>query len=184
MNAKRPGPTPIATPRTASPCSCVRVPYQLSVPAKSAAPCDTCDGESKEIRIQDGQLFVCNGCCCGQTQKGFPALPLDEFKRQWKARGIRRRFHLTISGRSRPMSPRQCRDDSVQRAIGLVSFHQQRRRCLSHIRLRGAYAHAAGLSRSACVACRPATFQRYLVDTGSRVNNPCQTPSKSAGGVP
>jgi cobaltochelatase CobN len=25
-------------------------------------------------------------------------LPLDEFKRQWKARGIRRRFHLTVSG--------------------------------------------------------------------------------------
>jgi cobaltochelatase CobN len=25
-------------------------------------------------------------------------LPLDEFKRQWRERGIRRRFHLTISG--------------------------------------------------------------------------------------
>lgn len=56
------------------------------------------DGVSKEIRIQDGQLFVCRGCCCGQTDKGFPASPVDEFKRQWKARGIRRRFHLTISG--------------------------------------------------------------------------------------
>ena len=56
------------------------------------------DGVSKEIRIQDGQLFVCNGCCCGQTEKGFPALPLEEFKRQWKSRGFRRRFHLTISG--------------------------------------------------------------------------------------
>ncbi|HTM50712.1 MAG TPA: (2Fe-2S) ferredoxin domain-containing protein [Bryobacteraceae bacterium] len=56
------------------------------------------DGVSKEIRIQDGHLFVCNGCCCGRTEKGFPALPLEEFKRQWKERGIRRRFHLTISG--------------------------------------------------------------------------------------
>ena len=56
------------------------------------------DGMSKEIRIQDGHLFVCYGCCCGRTEKGFPALPLDEFKRQWKERGIRRRFHLTISG--------------------------------------------------------------------------------------
>jgi nitrile hydratase accessory protein len=56
------------------------------------------DGVAKEIRIQDGHLFVCNGCCCGQTQKGFPASPLEEFKRQWKSRGIRRRFHLTISG--------------------------------------------------------------------------------------
>ena len=56
------------------------------------------DGITKEIRVQDGHLFVCQGCCCGRTDKGFPALPLDEFKQQWKARGIRRRFHLTISG--------------------------------------------------------------------------------------
>lgn len=56
------------------------------------------DGTSKEIRIQDGHLFVCFGCCCGRTEKGFPPLPLEEFKTQWKARGIRRRFHLTISG--------------------------------------------------------------------------------------
>lgn len=56
------------------------------------------DGISQEIRVQDGHLFVCQGCCCGRTDKGFPPLPLDEFKRQWKQRGIRRRFHLTISG--------------------------------------------------------------------------------------
>lgn len=56
------------------------------------------DGVSKEIRIQDGHLFVCQGCCCGNTGKGFPALPLDEFKSQWKQRGLRRRFHLTVSG--------------------------------------------------------------------------------------
>ena len=56
------------------------------------------DGVSKQIRVQDGHLFVCNGCCCGRTEKGFPALALDEFKRQWKRRGIRRRLHLTISG--------------------------------------------------------------------------------------
>lgn len=56
------------------------------------------DGVSNDIRIQDGHLFVCQGCCCGRTDKGFPPLPLEEFKRQWKDRGIRRRFHLTISG--------------------------------------------------------------------------------------
>ena len=56
------------------------------------------DGVSKEIRVHEGHLFVCYGCCCGRTEKGFPALPLEEFKRQWKERGIRRRFHLTISG--------------------------------------------------------------------------------------
>ena len=56
------------------------------------------DGVTKEIRVQDGHLFVCQGCCCGRTDKGFPALPIDDFRQQWKARGIRRRFHLTISG--------------------------------------------------------------------------------------
>ncbi len=56
------------------------------------------DGVIKQIRIQDGHLFICNGCCCGRTEKGFPALPLEEYKRQWKWRGFRRRFHLTISG--------------------------------------------------------------------------------------
>ena len=56
------------------------------------------DGVAKQIRIQDGHLLICNGCCCGRTDKGFPALPLEEFKTQWKKRGIRRRFHLTVSG--------------------------------------------------------------------------------------
>jgi len=56
------------------------------------------DGVSKQIRIHDGHLFICNGCCCGRTDKGFPALPLETFKSQWKQRGLRRRFHLTISG--------------------------------------------------------------------------------------
>lgn len=56
------------------------------------------DGLPQQIRVQDGHLFVCNGCCCGRTEKGFPPLALEEFKRQWKKRGIRRRLHLTISG--------------------------------------------------------------------------------------
>lgn len=56
------------------------------------------DGVEKQIRIQDGHLFICNGCCCGHTEKGFPELALEEFKSQWKKRGIRRRLHLTISG--------------------------------------------------------------------------------------
>ncbi|MBM3735998.1 MAG: nitrile hydratase accessory protein [Acidobacteria bacterium] len=56
------------------------------------------DGATKTIRVQDGHLFVCSGCCCGRTEKGFPALPLEEFKQQWKRRGFRRRFHLTVSG--------------------------------------------------------------------------------------
>lgn len=56
------------------------------------------DGAVKETRVLEGQLLVCNACCCGNSEKGFPALPVDEFKRQWKERGIRLRVHLTFSG--------------------------------------------------------------------------------------
>jgi len=73
----------------------------MSDPLRTDSPLQAvtrADGAAKEIRIQDGHLFVCFGCCCGRTEKGFPPLPLEEFKTQWKARGIRRRFHLTISG--------------------------------------------------------------------------------------
>ena len=72
------------------------------------------DGESKKFRVQDGHLFVCHGCCCGRTEKGFPSLPIDEFKKQWKARGIRRRFHLTISG---------CLGPCTLANVAMVQFH-------------------------------------------------------------
>lgn len=56
------------------------------------------DGVVKELRVIEGQLFVCQGCCCGQTERGFPAVPLDVYKREWKARGLRLRVHLTVTG--------------------------------------------------------------------------------------
>ena len=62
------------------------------------------NGDLGEIRVQDGHLFVCKGCCCGNTERDFAPVPVDEFKRQWKARGIRARLHLTISGCLGPCS--------------------------------------------------------------------------------
>ena len=56
------------------------------------------DEHVKTSRVIEGQLFVCQGCCCGNTERGMPALPLDDFKKQWKARGIRLRVHLTVTG--------------------------------------------------------------------------------------
>jgi len=56
------------------------------------------DGTEKEVRVLEGHIFVCKGCCCGNVDRNFPEVPLEEFKSQWKARGIRRRVHLTISG--------------------------------------------------------------------------------------
>ena len=74
------------------------------------------DGVPKRIRIQEGHLFVCKGCCCGRTDKGFPTLPLEEFKIQWKKRGIRRRFHLTVSG---------CLGPCALANVVLIQFHGQ-----------------------------------------------------------
>jgi hypothetical protein len=45
-----------------------------------------------------GQLSVCNGCCCGQTHKGHPEVPIAWLKQEWKLRGLIKRVHLTISG--------------------------------------------------------------------------------------
>lgn len=56
------------------------------------------DGEWREVRVLEGQIFVCQGCCCGNVERGIPEVPLQAFKGEWKARGIRRRVHLSISG--------------------------------------------------------------------------------------
>ena len=45
-----------------------------------------------------GQLIVCQGCCCGATQKGRPAVPADWLKDEWRKRGLLKRFQLTVSG--------------------------------------------------------------------------------------
>ena len=45
-----------------------------------------------------GQIVFCEGCCCGQTDKGFPPLPRDWLKQQWKEEKLNRSVQLTISG--------------------------------------------------------------------------------------
>jgi len=45
-----------------------------------------------------GQVSVCNGCCCGRTEKGHPEVPVEWLKQEWKYRGLLKRVHLTISG--------------------------------------------------------------------------------------
>lgn len=45
-----------------------------------------------------GQVVVCVGCCCGRTDKGHPAVPVDWLKAEWKRRMLPKKIHLTISG--------------------------------------------------------------------------------------
>ena len=45
-----------------------------------------------------GQICICDGCCCGKTEKGHPAVPVRWLKQEWKTRGLLKRVHLSISG--------------------------------------------------------------------------------------
>ena len=45
-----------------------------------------------------GQLLLCRGCCCGQTEKGMPAVPVERIKGIWRAEKLNRTIQLTISG--------------------------------------------------------------------------------------
>jgi hypothetical protein len=49
-------------------------------------------------RLVLGNVAVCVGCCCGNTEKGKPAVPIDWLKKEWKARGLLKQIQLTISG--------------------------------------------------------------------------------------
>ena len=45
-----------------------------------------------------GQVLVCEGCCCGRTDKGFAPVPRDWIKQQWKDEKLNKSVQLTISG--------------------------------------------------------------------------------------
>jgi cobaltochelatase CobN len=44
------------------------------------------------------QIVLCQGCCCGQTDRGMPAVPLDWLKPIWKTEKLNKVVQLTISG--------------------------------------------------------------------------------------
>jgi cobaltochelatase CobN len=44
------------------------------------------------------QLLLCKGCCCGQTDRGLPEVPVERIKAAWKAEKLNRGVQLTVSG--------------------------------------------------------------------------------------
>jgi predicted metal-binding protein len=44
------------------------------------------------------QVFVCQGCCCGQVERGRPDVPVEWLKQEWRERGLLKRVQLTVSG--------------------------------------------------------------------------------------
>ena len=132
------------------------------------------DGISQEIRIQDGHLFVCQGCCCGHTEKGFPALPLEEFKRQWKERGIRRRFHLTISGCLGPCPlANVILIQFLGQSVWLHSINSPKDVTLIYDYVERMLRADRYLDPPAALAGRH--FQRYLVDTANHDHCPVES---------
>lgn len=45
-----------------------------------------------------GQLILCQGCCCGRTDRGFPEVPVERVKAVWKSGRLNRTIQLTVSG--------------------------------------------------------------------------------------
>jgi hypothetical protein len=43
-------------------------------------------------------VTVCLGCCCGNTEKGHPEVPVEWLKKEWRARRLLKNIHLSISG--------------------------------------------------------------------------------------
>jgi len=44
------------------------------------------------------QLILCQGCCCGRVDRGFPAVPVERVKQWWRDHKLNRTVQLTISG--------------------------------------------------------------------------------------
>jgi cobaltochelatase CobN len=57
------------------------------------------DGKPINIVHRRGHLMVCaKGCCCGHTERGHAAVPVDFYKEEYKRRKIRNKIQLTMSG--------------------------------------------------------------------------------------
>ena len=57
------------------------------------------DGKPIFLAAKRGHLLICaRGCCCGRTDRGIPAVPIDFYKEEYKRRKIRDRVQLTMAG--------------------------------------------------------------------------------------
>ena len=57
------------------------------------------DGKPIHLVAKRAHLMVCaKGCCCGRTDRGFPPVPIDFYKSEYKRRKLRNRIQLTMSG--------------------------------------------------------------------------------------
>ena len=50
------------------------------------------------------RLSVCNGCCCGRTDRGNAPVPYESLKAAWKAEGLDASVNLSLSSCLGPCS--------------------------------------------------------------------------------
>ena len=63
------------------------------------------DGRAFNITQHRAHLIYCvTGCCCGITERGYAAVPVDVYKEEWLKRKIRSDVHLTKGGCLGPCS--------------------------------------------------------------------------------
>jgi cobaltochelatase CobN len=57
------------------------------------------DGKPIHLVAKRAHLMVCaKGCCCGHTERGHAAVPVEFYKQEYKKRKIRKTVQLTMSG--------------------------------------------------------------------------------------
>lgn len=52
----------------------------------------------KTNRLVIGHVAICRACCCGNTDRGKPEVPVEWMKNEWKRQGLKKNIQLTISG--------------------------------------------------------------------------------------
>lgn len=57
------------------------------------------DGRAINVVQRRAHLSYCiTGCCCGRTERGYAAVPVDVYKQEWLGRKLRNSVHLTKAG--------------------------------------------------------------------------------------
>jgi cobaltochelatase CobN len=57
------------------------------------------DGRTINVVQRRAHLSYCYGaCCCGRTDRGYAAVPVETYKEEWLTRKLRNTVHLTKGG--------------------------------------------------------------------------------------
>ena len=57
------------------------------------------DGRTIDVVQRRGHLSYCYGaCCCGRTDRGYAAVPVEIYKEEWLKRKLRNIVHMTKGG--------------------------------------------------------------------------------------